>query len=383
MKKLLLFLLLTVTVYSATMRAIDYTLINGCQNGGVPVFSHTGTTKINSYNGYASPYDCTISSDGQWCAYQQYGPYVEASTWKTTLYFNVFTCVVGDPCTNGEQYDSSTGTCHPPCPSNSSWDSVQEKCNCNTDYYATYDISGNMTCELPECPTSYDSHNPPLPLFKIVTDPSFCNFFAMADGAYLQINSSRTCCYGQESIDDNNTCGTNEMEINGQCYPLVENNDTNPPIECNGDEYYSESQGGCVPIFTTDTNGSTSPNDGVNSDTVDGDINTPLTDTNGDGKTNVDDYSGDGSEFGIDLDAVKGKLTSVINSYVLVDVPITASGTCSSDLQRTFTILGQSYTLDLAPYMQQFNEYLPIIKSLVLFMFAFSAVVLVLASSRN
>ena len=59
------------------------------------------------------------------------------------------------------------------------------------------------------------------------------------------------------------------------------------------------------------------------------------------------------------------------------------SGTCNAELVREVNLLGASYTIDLRPYFKQLDEFAPTIKSLVIFLFGLSGVLIVLASAKE
>lgn len=256
----------------------------------------------------------------------------------------------------------------PACPLNSTYDFPTESCKCTLPYIPSYDLNGTMSCILPDCPAIYEQHQPPLPLFLVTTSVTNCNFFPMADNAVLNLDGM-ICCYGQEDVDDNTNCALNEIEISGNCYPIDSNNSDSPiPPECGTDSYWSASANQCLPN-----------QDDINGSDAGGDTNT---DTNSSTPLPSPDDLLDFMDIA-DFDEVEQQLRDVVNSYVLVQIPVAISGTCSSEFQRTFTFFGKSYTIDVSKYMSALNDYLPLLKSIILFMFSISGVLIVLSSGRD
>lgn len=275
-------------------------------------------------------------------------------------------------CLEGETFDAESMSCSlptPSCPPNSEYDYATEGCKCTLPYLPTYDLNGTMECLLAECPILFDEHNPPLPLFKVTTSASLCNFFPMGDNAVLDLDGT-ICCYGQENDDDDTICGANEIDIGGHCYPIETNDDNSTePKTCASGSHWSDTANQCVPDATAynDGNGTINPN------TTDNNDSTLLPSEND--LADFDDIA--------DWEGVKDAMNGVLNSYILVQLPVNVGGTCTNELTQTFTFMGHSYTLNLAPYLQSLNNYLPIFKGLIIFMFALGGVLIVLASGRS
>ena len=265
---------------------------------------------------------------------------------------------------------------------NSHYDYSGESCVCDDGYISDYSFTGLISCSAPECPPTYTDYSGfPQPLFMVTDDVSKCNFFSYSDGYSIDIDPPGiVCCYGQEAIDDNSTCGTNEIEVNGDCYPISHSDDNQTdPHECPIGEYWSFTanggDGGCLPFFPDEnitTNSDSSLPSGTtlaNVDNTTGDVTSTLSAPS---QKNFEDAM---SPF---LDKAK----DVLKSYVLLDLPI-QTGTCSNDFSVSFTIFGTTYKMDLNKYFSSINQNLSWISSLVIFMFAFAGVVIVLSSGKD
>jgi len=269
------------------------------------------------------------------------------------------------------------------CPDNSVYSISDEDCKCNDGYIPDYDLgfSGLKSCTAPKCPPTYtDFDGYPHPLFKVTDAVSKCNWFGYSSGHSIEIiPPGIVCCYGQEAIEDNNTCEINEIEINGNCYPVTheEKNDTNPH-DCPMGEYWSfmanQGEGGCLPFFpeNNDTGDDGSIPSGSSLGNMDKDTGLITSSVDSPGQGDFEDAM---SPF---LDKAK----DVLNSYVLIDLPIQV-GTCSNDFKVSFTIFGNSYSIDLNSYFSQINSVLGWISALVIFMFAFAGVLIVLSSGKD
>lgn len=338
------------------------------------------TTTIYDENIYNSDGSCSIKLlkkvdyYGTTCYYNQ-------CPVGTTL-DNNGSCVCDDP---SKQFDTNTGQCTFSCPVNASPDpNNPESCKCNDGYEPSYSLDGTFECLEKQCLPIVDD----LPFFLKVSpaDISLCNFFPLSDSSFVELDPSTGCCYGQPNFEDNSTCPSNNIEINGQCYPVTSSDDNDTPVShvCPTGEYWSFSanggQGGCVPFFT-DSNGT----DPLPSDGLDGTI------TGSDGNLSAIDlgYNFDnlGQDQGfadglvkdvVNLDGVSTELNKLLDSYVLIDLPLRATGSCDAELTKTITVLGASYTIDARPWVSKFNEYLPLIRSFVIFSFVFSGVLIVL-----
>ena len=261
------------------------------------------------------------------------------------------------------------------CAPDEHYDNTQEACVCNNGYPKI-----NGQCQKPECPQTYDS----LPLFDEVDREEDCHPFPLADYSYLKRPDGVICCYGQKDIDHNDTCPTNSIEINGQCYEIQhdDQNDTSNKHDCPFGQYWSylanDGEGGCLDMFpeNNNTNGSNDQSSGTGTN----DGNTGGTSTGDDpaeGAMTEDEYKQGLSEFSTKLQDFGNK---ALNNYVLIKLPVTVTGTCSNEFRKTFNILGKSYTIDLSPYFAKLNEINSYIYGLVMFVFAISGIVIVLSN---
>lgn len=298
-------------------------------------------------------------------------------TWRYAKETETVYCVAPDYCDANQTYNPNTNTCDnvPDCTvPNSSYDWASEGCKCDAGYLPNYGFEGLQSCDLPECPPIYEEHQPPLPLFAQVAWPTECNFFPYGDNAVATlIPNVRYCCYGQENTDNNSSCGTNEIDIGGNCYPIEDNDDNSTdPKTCEKGSHWSASANQCLPDDTSFIN----------------DLNGTMTNTNPDYNGTTSGFlpsDADKSAFEdvSNFDGVKDAMTDILSSYVLIQLPVNVGGTCTQELTQTFTFMGHSYTWNLSPYLQPLNDYLPIFKGLIIFMFAFGGVLIVLASGRS
>jgi hypothetical protein len=339
--------------------------------------SYTGGFTFFAYNS-TPPYvtDCTVN---QYIGYEYYS--VPFNTTYKEYRRKVIFSVIPD-CPSGEDFNVTSGECEqssPSCPPNAVYNTQNEGCECMPPYLTEWDVD-TMYCVMPDCPPFFESHTPPLPLFNQVTNVNDCNYFPMADFAYTTLGDV-VCCYGQKNIEDNDplSCGTNEIMVNGSCVP-IEGGDENDPMaeerECAEGSTYSESAGQCVPVVPdTDVNEDGNPN------SADADGDGTITNDELFQNDEWDDYSGDGSEFGINIGGMADKVGEAIDSYVLLDIPVSVSGTCNAELSYTFTvpIINKTHTIEANTYMEKMNEYNPVIKGIVLFLFSVSGVLLVMA----
>jgi len=283
-------------------------------------------------------------------------------------------------------YGNSASCVAPACPPGQEKLEGSEECSCISPTVPSYDLNGFFTCVNPSCPSYYENHNPPLPLFNVTDSPSKCNFFNFSDGAYIQIGTS-VCCYGQESEDNNDTCALNEMEINGICYPITndENNSDSQSHECPFEEYWSFETNSCQKFYpdNNDTNG-TNPNTG----------GTGGVDTNNDGTIDNDElglaslsdkqgYADGLVQDALGMDKIKDQLVVLLDGYVLLPLPTSIGGSCSTEFKKTINILGNNYILDVSEQMQTVFDLLPTLKMIILFMAAVSGIVIVLSSGKG
>lgn len=294
-------------------------------------------------------------------------------------------------------------------PDSNTYDATPEAeiatCVCNSPYIASYDLFG-MTCTLPTCDPEVNG----LPLFATVTDITECNFYPMSDSLALTHDGGFTCCYGQSNDDGNSSdygCPPNHIAIgSGDCVEIERPADA-PDYTCFDGQYYDFLQGGCKnkPDDLIESNPNNLPDGSAGSGQGDGTVETApnpdgscdvgyqINPISGqcalilpdglptDGSGQIGDGDGDGSDDGFDglLSGVSESLMGVLNGYVLLHVPISATGTCSSELKYTFNILGTSYILDASPWIAELDPMLPIIKGLIVMAFAFAGVILVMA----
>ena len=333
----------------------------------------------------------TPPADGQYYGDIWYDEYKCKTCVEGTEYVpQTYSCE--SPCDANLTRNPDTGQCEQPpvsCPDGADYNVTAEECQCKKGYDSSYNAGGDLVCTPPLCPDTYDS----LPLFKVADSVVDCNFFELSDGSALTRPDGKICCYGQPALDDNSSCPPNNVEINGECYPITDSNKTDPK-DCPSGEWWDISAndwaGGCVPIFEppADSN-STDPNNppgGSNTPTGgSGELNgsAPATTlTNGDlfgGEMTPDEYS----------DSLKGYtnkaydyVKKLLDGYVLVKLPVNISGSCSNELVQTFTILGKSYTVNLTSWFQKINDYNSLIYALVMFIFGVTGVIIV-ASGRS
>ena len=376
MKKYIFFLILIIT-YS-------YSSDCSCSSGGW-VLSYTETTSdsdgylsledLYAYESMEDSYSCTDDDEYRTVTYSY--KFVDEH------YYAVFTIdqYSCESCPDGTEPNSETGICEAPptvpdCPVNSSYSQDSESCECDTGYQSSYDISGEMSCVAVTCPSVYNS----LSFFAIAPTINDCNFFELSDGAALSVSPNTVCCYGQEAIDDNQTCPPNNVEINGECYPIVDNPDDNSTDshDCPTGEYWSFIENSCVPFFPDDNSSDSDPD--PNDSTTDLDPNASVSSlTNDDlfgGEMSPDEYSSELNEYSRKAyDSVR----ELLDSYVLLELPVNVSGSCSDELVQTFTIFGFSYSINLTAWFSSINEYNSLIYSIVMFVFGLSGVVVVLS----
>ena len=291
-----------------------------------------------------------------------------------------------DSCPTGTAPDENNICVPSTCPTNSHYDISQEECVCNTGTVPDGTINGQLVCLNTPCPSVYQS----LPLFAIEESFEDCNFFPLADGAALKKADGQVCCYGQPDIEHNNTCGVNEIEINGVCYKIKKDPDENQtdPEECPAGQYWSITENSCQPFFPENNGTGGGSGDGDSSGGGDGggDSNDTGSGTGG--------GSGDGAAGAMTQDAYKSglqqygdKLTNLaknaLDGYVLINLPVSVSGQCNSELRKTFNILGHTYVVDLSFQFAQIDSYSSVIYQIVLFIFAISGVVAVLAGKGD
>ena len=287
-------------------------------------------------------------------------------------------CVVKSTCKDGEELDSR-GECVPACPEYSSRDLGDGSCRCSYGYDMEKD-----TCLPPKCPTSDTRFTPALSLYKTVSKCTECTPDTNYDYSCLG-NDDIACCYGNK--DDSNgsktpVCADDEVLVDDKCYKKDgsdsdESNSTSPSEE-DGDTGSSSSEDGSA---VSDDNSSKTPTE---------DEKAPV----GDDTNDTGDKSSEGEDGtdGKDTEPSKGKFEDalspfldtgkgVIDSYVLVDIPVTITGgDCSGSLRQTIKVFGNSYTIDLSEYMPDIDKDFSWLKPLVIFMFGFSAVVIVLSN---
>jgi hypothetical protein len=380
MKKILLFLL--ITSYSWSVAHNPY-YIGGSYHYETVEYYYIEDVKTSNCDTYPS----------SWYAWMSQHPHIK-SIYSILTYSPGGQCAhrvgainVADSCPNpGETFNPDTMECSPPpCGDNQTWNSDNEQCECNSPYVPQYNLSNDMSCVLPDCPPIYTGGATPLPLFKQTTDVNNCNFFNWADGAVLDIDGL-VCCYGQEGVDDTNTCPPNTINIEGHCYPISEGNQTDEDIEkdiCNSTPgmMWSINRNECVSIHTgLPENNETNPNEGNGGiPGSDGSV-----DGNGTVLGNTLMTEGNEEAFNVDMDGVKNSLNGLLDSYVFIKVPVNVSGSCSSELSYTFSFpLIGSYTVDASPYIAQLEPYMDVFRMLIYFLFAFSGVIIVLASTKE
>ncbi len=292
-------------------------------------------------------------------------------------------------CPDGETIDTSVNphvciSAPPPppsCPPNSTYDYNQEKCLCDISYSSEYSLDGSLICVAPTCTPTYEINNDILPLFAQVQVPNHCSFFPL--GNYAEVTAGDVvCCYGQEDINRTGECPPNTISLGGECIPVTSSNSSDTPSshECPSQYYWSYMSEQCEPFFpddnsTDDPNPHDNPGLGSGSDSDNDNIPDSLEDFS---LTDYLDGGGDGSEYGINIDGVSNSLTSVLNSYALISVPVTASGTCSGDFSPSFYdgTTKKTYTVDAQKGMDTFNDFVPIIKYFIMFVSSVSAVIL-------
>lgn len=291
-----------------------------------------------------------------------------------------FYCTAVNSCSDDEVEElNSNGVpicVSPPlvCPINEHTEN-NEDCICNNGFPRIDGI-----CQTPSiCPSSYDSHVPPLPLFKETDNISKCNFFNFGDNAVLTLDNL-ICCYGQEMPIDDNNCPLNNININGNCYPIESNddNETNPK-ECPNGSYWSMNADKCLKWFpdNNDTQDPSNPDSGVN----DGDLN-------GDNQVSSNDkeelsFWDEKFNDAVNFDGLKNNLEKFAVDYVLVKLPVRISGSCSGELRKTFNLFGASYTLDLSSNMQVIYDYMPMLKMIILFLASVTGVLIVMSNKGD
>jgi len=281
-------------------------------------------------------------------------------------YFSVFndeTCIPVPICDANQTLVTDTDPyyCYtlPTCPlgqHNISTDLEILNCVCNS---GVMDVNG--TCVPFSCPSVLPNSN--LPLFKQTNTIAKCNFWDYGDYAYLEVDTY-ICCYGQEGLDNNSTCNVNELEINGKCYPITPSdggNETEAPPQCANDEYYDYINKTCTKKFPDDGDDKTPP--GVSPDDGGG----------GDGGGGYDLNNSKEDLSGL-LAGVEANLMGVAKNYVLLNIPIQSVGSCSNSLVYPVHVLSKSYTIDITAPMSKLEEFAVILKSLIIFLFGFSAV---------
>jgi hypothetical protein len=253
----------------------------------------------------------------------------------------------------------------------------------------------NGECQTPTCPPVFQS----LPLFKIAQTLSDCDFFPLSDSAALDLpDGSGVCCYGQPDLNETDPCPPNSIEIDGKCYPIEPQSDKNDtdPYDCPDDQYWdfmaNGGEGGCLPFFPDDNGtapGGTNPGGDGSSGSNDengtdpGGTNPGGSDSNGtapggsgEGGISNDDYEEGLKGYG---DKLLSYGENALNGYILVRLPVTVVGGCDGSLSKSMTILGRSYTIDISDGIRKFDSQNGLIKSIVLFLFAISGVVIVLS----
>ena len=240
------------------------------------------------------------------------------------------------------------------CAKNESLDSLGS-CVAVCDENQTYNPS-NETCiddvSPPICPPTYSDTD--LPLFATVSSPSECNAFPLSDSAISEYPNGLVCCYGQEGIVDENECPVNSINIGGICHPISSSSDGNDTAE-------------------------PTPNDDGNLD-VDGDGVIDETETELD---NLSGYAEGLVKDALGISKIQSKISSLMDSYVLLPLPFNASDSCSQEFVKSFVILGRTYVIDLSSEMQTVFNSLTIVKSIILFMATITGILITLSSGRN
>ena len=296
-----------------------------------------------------------------------------------------YSCQV-NPCENGvpDEY----GNCPVDCPPGSDYNITAETCQCKPGYGSS-GFGDDLICTAPVCPAMYDS----LPLFKVVNQPGDCNFLNMTDGSSLQRPDGKWCCYGQEDDLPEDNCPPNNIEINGECYPITPSPDDNSTPDdhtCPMGEYWSFQSNSCKPFYPDDNVTGDSGGSGGSGGSGDTSNSSGTSDNNGTividdsawfgGEISKDDYKGGLEGYANkSVDAVK----DLLDSYVLISLPVNISGSCNGELSKTITVLGNSYTIDLSPHFQKLNNYNSMIYGLVMFVFGIGGVLMVAASGRS
>jgi len=336
-------------------------------------------------------------------------------------------------CPEGQERGDD-GECHDKdCPPNS-FRSSDGTCICKFGYDM---LSGQ--CKDPECPSSYkDSSGYPHPLIATVKTPLDCQFASFSDGYAFSLDDDMACCYGEAPKDDNDTCPPGYIQVGDDCYEIEhhDNNDTDDPHDCPTGYYYSYLSEQCEPFFSNDNNGTgdvgSGTGGGSGGDDGTGDVgggtggdnhsdnnsssgNNDDSGSSNDGNSNNDDSNstdgtdgdggGDNGECPVNYLRIDDKCIKiedkdapaqgdfekavlpfintakgVLSSYILIKLPIQASGSCGTELHKTITVLHHSYSIDLRPYFEDIDRELSWVSSLVIFMFAYSAVIIVLSN---
>ena len=390
MKKILLYLFLTVSSFSNPY-------ICDMPFGGDPELeygwvyregSSATSAVINTCESPAYP-DAFVGNNNNYYLHKEYTHFVptggtcanDSSVGKWYHTSRTYDCESELACLAPKVINPITDICEEPpvspCPTNQQRLTPESECTCIPPLYAEYDVSSNLFCVMPDCPPTYGNNVPPLPLFLQTDNVNNCNFFALGDGAVLDLNGL-ICCYGQEDTSPPEQCAINEMAINGECYPIVPREEV-PELNttCPKGSYWSINSESCLEWFPE--NNSTNP---------DGSPSATAGDTDGDGS--LDDVGQDGSyegdgDYGIDMDGAESALSNILTSYVLIDLPVSISSNCGDEFKKTFTlpVTGQSYSIDVAQHISTIEEYAPMIKAIILFMFSLSGVLIVLSGNKE
>ncbi len=329
------------------------------------------------------PYDCNVDPAELGDLIQQCsssgGNFYATSKRNCCITSQCFRPIGDTNCSVGEHYDISL-----------------EKCVCDNGYPKISDENGTLVCQEPECPAMHGG----VPLFNIVEVTSdACSFDEGMDNPHsLMPEPNHICCYGGDPGDNipcNPACNSDQFCINGLCidagYPDDDN--SSDSHECPMGEYWSFMENKCVPFFPDDENNSSDGSTGDGS----GDGTDGQTDNNGSGGQtdnnsslfdNPDLFNGSisSSEYQDSMvgasDQIIDHIQKLMDSYVLISLPVTVIGGCDNGLSKSFSILGKSYTLDLSGWFGKINEYNSLIKGLVMFVFGISGLLMV-ASGRG
>ena len=293
-------------------------------------------------------------------------------------------------CPINEVLDEEFCTCsipEPTCPSNATYSNEEETCVCNVPYASEYQLNGSLSCVEPTCPSTYEISNNILPLYLQTSVSVGCNAFPLSDSASFSVGDI-LCCYGQEDIEDDNKCPPNHIKLGDKCIKITHSdNNSTPPLDhdCPPQHYWSIISEQCEPFFPDDNNSD-------NSSTPPHDTGIPNSNPSDFGQNDLDEIDGNfglsdylegdgtGSEYGINLDGVGSSISSVLDSYVLLPLPVSARGSCSEDLSASFTVpvINKTLTLDASPYMATFFTYAEVIKYIIYFVSALGAITLLL-----